>query len=195
MSRSRTRNAPETRAAILEAARQRFASEGFEASLSSIVADAGITKGALFHHFENKQALYLEVWTNLQTDMARDTQKAALANRSPDDPYQAILAGCRRYLEWTTRPDFQRIVLIEGRGVLGMTEWMSNERDVGREVVRSAIGYLVQRGLIADDRASTLSVIVQGALHGAGLALARNIDGVTVDSICCALDSMLRQMK
>lgn len=195
MSKSRTRNAAETRAAILEAARQRFASEGFDASLSSIVTDAGITKGALFHHFENKQALYLEVWNNLQTEMARDTQQVAIASRSTDDPYKAILAGCRRYLEWTTRTDFQRIVLIEGRGVLGMTEWMSNERDVGREVVRSAIGYLVQRGLIADGRASTVSSIVQGALHGAGLALTRNVEGVTVDSICDALERMLRQMR
>mgnify|MGYP001948418862 CR=1 FL=1 len=58
MSNRRSKKASETRSAILSAARQRFTDEGFEASLSSIVEDAGITKGALFHHFENKQALY-----------------------------------------------------------------------------------------------------------------------------------------
>ena len=74
MANRRAKKASETRAAILHAARQRFTHEGFEASLSSIVEDAGITKGALFHHFENKQALYHEVWQELQREMIQDTQ-------------------------------------------------------------------------------------------------------------------------
>lgn len=194
MASPRSQRASETRAAILEAARQRFADEGFEASLSSIVMDAGITKGALFHHFENKQALYLEVWRNLQTEMDRDTQLVAMQNRSVEDPYQAILAGCRRYLEWVSRPDFQRIVLIEGRGVLGMSEWMSSDRDISRQNILGAVDYLVERGLIAPERAAPVAAIIQGALHGAGIALTRKLPGVTMESIFDVFERLLRKL-
>ncbi|MDX1292768.1 MAG: TetR/AcrR family transcriptional regulator, partial [Hyphomonas sp.] len=164
---------------------------GFEASLSSIVEDAGITKGALFHHFENKQALYHEVWRVLQSEMDADTQAAARANRSQDDPYAAILAGCRKYLEWAARPDYQRIVLVDGRSVFGK-EWYEADMNLGQRSVRIGIDSLVQRGLVAPENAATVAVIVQGALNGAGVALSRNVPGVTLESIGRVFERLLR---
>lgn len=191
MTNRRAKKAFETRAAILNAARQRFTDEGFEASLSSIVEDAGITKGALFHHFENKQALYHEVWRVLQSEMDADTQAAARANRSQDDPYAAILAGCRKYLEWAARPDYQRIVLVDGRSVFGK-EWYEADMNLGQRSVRIGIDSLVQRGLVAPENAATVAVIVQGALNGAGVALSRNVPGVTLESIGRVFERLLR---
>lgn len=191
MTNRRAKKAFETRAAILNAARQRFTDEGFEASLSSIVEDAGITKGALFHHFENKQALYHEVWRVLQSEMDADTQAAARANRSQDDPYAAILAGCRKYLEWAARPDYQRIVLVDGRSVFGK-EWYEADINLGQRSVRIGIDYLVQRGLVAPENAATVAVIVQGALNGAGVALSRNVPDVTPESIGRVFERLLR---
>ena len=156
--------------------------------------EAGITKGALFHHFENKQALYLAVWRDLQTEMDLETQRVALESRSPEDPYKAILAGCRCYLEWAMRPDYQRIVLVEGRGALGMAEWMVADREFGQRKVWGAIEYLVKRGKVAPERAVPMSVILQGALHGSGVALSRKVPGVTVHSLYEALERLLRQM-
>ncbi|MDX1293566.1 MAG: TetR/AcrR family transcriptional regulator [Hyphomonas sp.] len=191
MTNRRAKKAFETRAAILNAARQRFTDEGFEASLSSIVEDAGITKGALFHHFENKQALYHEVWRVLQSEMDADTQAAARANRSHDDPYAAILAGCRKYLEWAARPDYQRIVLVDGRSVFGK-EWYEADINLSQRSVRIGIDYLVQRGLVAPENAATVAVIVQGALNGAGVALSRNVPDVTPESIGRVFERLLR---
>ena len=168
MANRRAKKASETRAAILHAARQRFTHEGFEASLSSIVEDAGITKGALFHHFENKQALYHEVWQELQSEMNQDTQAAAAEGRSPGDPYSAMLAGARRYLEWAARPDYQRIVLIDGRAALGR-DWYEADFDLSQK-------------------------ILQGALNGAGVALSRQVPGVTVESIYNTIEHLLRKM-
>jgi AcrR family transcriptional regulator len=181
MSNRRAKKASETRAAILSAARQRFTDEGFEASLSSIVDDAGITKGALFHHFENKQALYHEVWRDLQAEMNRDIQQVAAEHRSEDDPYAAILGGCRRFLEWSSRPDYQRIVLVEGRAALG-DDWYEADFDISQKSVRDSVQYLVERGIVAPENASTAAVVIQGAMNGAGVALSRNVPGVTVDS-------------
>ena len=72
MARRTAEQAEATRAAILEAARDRFAQDGFSASIASIVADAGVTKGALFHHFPSKLDLFREVWTDLQTRMGEE---------------------------------------------------------------------------------------------------------------------------
>jgi AcrR family transcriptional regulator len=72
MPRRTAEQAEATRAAILDAARKRFAEDGFSASIASIVADAGVTKGALFHHFPSKLDLFREVWTDLQTRMGEE---------------------------------------------------------------------------------------------------------------------------
>jgi len=193
MSNRRSKKASETRSAILSAARQRFTDEGFEASLSSIVEDAGITKGALFHHFENKQALYYEVWRTLQQEMNRDTQAAAAEGRSSGDPYSAMLAGARRYLEWAARPDYQRIVLIDGRAALGR-DWYEADFDLSQKSVRVGVQYLVQQGAIATENAASSAVILQGALNGAGVALSRQVPGVTVESIYNTIEHLLREM-
>ncbi|MEH6742419.1 TetR/AcrR family transcriptional regulator [Hyphomonas sp.] len=193
MANRRAKKASETRAAILHAARQRFTHEGFEASLSSIVEDAGITKGALFHHFENKQALYHEVWQELQSEMNRDTQQAALEGRSLDDPYAAMLAGARQYLEWATRPDYQRIVLIDGRAALGI-DWYEADFALSQRSVRVGVEYLVQKGHIAPENAASAAVIMQGALNGAGVALSRKVPGVSVDTIYKTIERLLRKL-
>ncbi|MAN65510.1 TetR family transcriptional regulator [uncultured Hyphomonas sp.] len=193
MANRRAKKASETRAAILHAARQRFTHEGFEASLSSIVEDAGITKGALFHHFENKQALYHEVWQELQREMIQDTQQAALEGRSLDDPYAAMLAGARRYLEWAARPDYQRIVLIDGRAALGL-DWYEADFDLSQRSVRIGVEYLVQKRFIAPENAASAAVIMQGALNGAGVALSRKVPGVSVDTIYKTIERLLRKL-
>src|SRR5690606_2253620 len=93
--------AAETREALLRAARQAFAEQGFAAtSVAAIAETAGTTKGALFHYFASKEELFLEVWKSLQQEMDLAARDAAIAARCRRDPYASFLAGCRVYLEW-----------------------------------------------------------------------------------------------
>lgn len=195
MAKRTTEQAEETRAAILAAARKLFTEQGFEASLSSIVAEAGITKGALFHHFENKKALFHEVWRELQVTMDKASRDAARANVSEDDPYSAFLAACKTYFSWTMRPDYQRIVLIDGPTVLGMADWYAADHDLGKDNVRRGIDYLVSRGKIAPERAPAYALLTLGALNGAGFTMSRADPEVTAEDIYKAFEVMLRSLR
>jgi AcrR family transcriptional regulator len=120
MPRRTAEQAEITRAAILEAARRRFAEDGYNASIASIVSEAGVTKGALFHHFPSKLDLFREVWTDLQTRMGEEALSEARKMSGEDDPYIQFLTGARVYLKWAARPEYFKIVLYEGPVVLGL---------------------------------------------------------------------------
>ncbi|KCZ48101.1 TetR/AcrR family transcriptional regulator [Hyphomonas pacifica] len=195
MPKPRARKALETRTTILRAARKRFSEDGYEASISSIVVEAGITKGALFHHFENKQNLYYEVWRDLQITMDNETRIAAMKAMSDEDPYAAFLAGARVYFDWVMREDYQRIVLLEGPRALGLAEWYEADHDLGQKNVRGGIQYLVDKGKIAPERADASAMIVQGALNGSGFALARRENTVMLERVLEVFEIMLRSLK
>lgn len=163
--------------------------------MSSIVEAAGITKGALFHHFKNKKALFFEVWRELQTQMDAEARAAAKAASSSEDPYAAFLAGCKTYISWTMRKDYQQIVLLDGPIVLGLAGWYEADHELGQENVRAGIDHLVSKGKISPHRAESLCVLLQGALNGAGFAFGRNIPGITAESVLEAFESMLRRLE
>ncbi len=194
MPRRTAEQAEATRAAILDAARGRFAEEGFSASIASIVAGAGVTKGALFHHFPSKLDLFREVWIDLQTRMEEEARSEARKMSGENDPYIQFLTGARVYLEWAARPEYFKIVLYEGPVVLGLQGWYESNRNLGQSSVRQAMEALAERGRIAPGRVNSYSVLVQSALNGAGFALAEGLDGLTPDEVYEAFESMIRRL-
>jgi AcrR family transcriptional regulator len=195
MPRRTAAQAEATRAAILEAARKRFADEGFSASLASIVADAGVTKGALFHHFSSKLDLFREVWTDLQTRMGEEANAEARKMSGEDDPYIQFLTGARVYLNWAARPEYFKIVLYEGPVVLGLQGWYESNRELGQGSVRRAMETLAARGRIDPGRINAYSVLIQSALNGAGFALAEGVDGLTPEQVYEAFEIMIRNLR
>ncbi len=194
MPRRTAEQAEATRAAILDAARARFAQDGFSASIASIVADAGVTKGALFHHFPSKLDLFREVWTDLQTRMGEEAVSEARKKSGEHDPYIQFLTGARVYLKWAARPEYFKIVLYEGPVVLGLQGWYESNRNLGQSSVRRAMEALAERGRIDPGRVNSYSVLVQSALNGAGFALAEGIDGLTPDEVYEAFEIMIRSL-
>ena len=192
MARRTERQAQQTKADIIKAARQCFVEEGYEASLSKIVGLAGTSKGALFHHFKNKKALFREVWTELNTRMNHEAQQAAKAARSETDPYAAFLAGCRTYLQWVTREDYQKIVLIDGPAVLGPITWHESGYTLGQYSIRIGLEYLAGQRLLEPAQVPVLTVLLHSALDGAGFVLSRKDPDVTPESLLSAFESLLR---
>jgi AcrR family transcriptional regulator len=194
MPRRTAEQAEATRAAILDAARKRFAEDGFSASIANIVADAGVTKGALFHQFPSKLDLFREVWTDLQTKMGEEAVSEARKMSGEHDPYIQFLTGARVYLKWAARPEYFKIVLYEGPVVLGLQGWYESNRNLGQSNVRRAMETLAERGRIAPSRVNAYSVLVQSALNGAGFALAEGVDGLTPDEVYEAFEIMIRSL-
>ena len=195
MPRRTAEQAEETRAAIVAAARRRFAEDGFNASLANIVSDAGVTKGALFHHFPNKLALFREVWTELQRTMQEEADQEARKTSGERDPYVQFLAGARVYLNWAARPEYFKIVLYEGPVVLGVHGWYESNRDFGQRAVHRAMEALAARGRIDPARVDAYAVLIQTGLKGAGIALAEGVDGLTPDRVYEALETMIRNLR
>ncbi len=187
--------AEQTKAAILKAAAAHFALNGYaESSLINIARDAGVTKGGLLHHYPSKDALFLEVWTDIQVRMDADARAGAIAARSKDDPFASFLAGCGVYLDWAARGDYQQIVLIDGPSVLGVKRWHELDQKLGEENVEAGVRYLTKHQILHDFEAKSLAILIQNALNGAGFALSRKAPNVTRDSLLAALERLVRSL-
>ncbi len=185
--------AAETRDALLAAAMTHFARDGFaDTSLSAIAASAGTTKGAIFHHFRSKEELFIEVWKKVQRDMDEEARAAALSALSPADPFAAFLAGSRVYLDWATRPEYQRIVLVDGPAVLGLARWHQLEFELGRASLTAGTMFIAMQGHFPRAMAVPAAILLQAAINGAAFALSADTPEVTRDQLFDVFERMLR---
>lgn len=150
-----------TRQALLDAARELFGAQGYaETSLEQIVAAASVTKGALYHHFGGKEQLFREVFRSVKQELSR---VVAAAQWNPD-PWTALLAGCRTFIEAHTDPRLQRIVLLDGRAVLSWEAWHEVDSEYGTVILRSALRRAINHGLIELQPLNSLATILSGSL-------------------------------
>ena len=111
-----------TTAAILASARALFAERGFEGtSIDDIALAAGVAKGAVYHHYPSKEAVFVEVLDAVHRDVAAAEPPAALADVT--DPVELIGAAVLRYLTTVSEPATRRILLIDGPVVIGWARW------------------------------------------------------------------------
>src|SRR5438309_1391288 len=108
-----------TRAAIVAAARGLFAEQGFAAvSIEALTGRAAVTRGALYHHFPSKAAVFLAVFEGVETDLAARLAQAADGR----DAWARLQSGARAFLSACLEPEVQRIVLLDAPAVLGPEE-------------------------------------------------------------------------
>jgi AcrR family transcriptional regulator len=159
--------------ALVAAARELFAQDGFAAtSLDAVVARAGVTKGALYHHFESKRALFRAVYDAEQADTARVIAAAAVRKR---DPWDAFEAGARAFLDHTLDPGVQRIVLIDAPGALGWEAMRAGERE-SLLMMEEGLRRSIAEGRIAKRPVEPLALLLFGALCEAAMTIARAPD-------------------
>src|SRR5437870_3125344 len=109
-----------TRARLLAIARKRFGTKGYAAtSVEDLVRRAGVTKGAFYHHFDDKKSVFLAVLEDAQQRLAQ----ACVATARGEDAWERALAGCHAFLEACTDPEIQQIILLDGPVVLGWETW------------------------------------------------------------------------
>ena len=109
-----------TRGRLLAVARKLFATKGYAAtSLDALVRRAGVTKGAFYHHFPDKQAIFRAVFEAVEDDLVA----AALAGSKGADALTRFRTGCHAFLAASVDPAVQRIVMMDGPAVLGWATW------------------------------------------------------------------------
>jgi AcrR family transcriptional regulator len=165
-----------TREALVAAGRRLFAAQGFaDVSTDAIAAEAGVTRGALYHQFADKLALFDAVVDAVEADIAARLAAAAAA-AGLTDPVEGIRHAVRTWLEICVEPESRRIALLDGPSVLGWARW----REVcQRHVFGLAQALLVQgmdQGRIRRQPARPLAHVLMGASDEAALYVAEAAD-------------------
>lgn len=165
MAGRRAQMMEETRARLIQAARQAFATKGFAASsMDDLTAAAGLTRGALYHNFGDKKGLLQAVVDRIDAEMAA---RLAVVGERAESPWQGLLDEYRAYIEMAVEPEIQRIVLLDGPAVLGDPSTWPSQNACLAETTRR-IRALVAEGAIPPVDPEAAARLLNGAsLHAA----------------------------
>lgn len=164
-----------TRAALIEAARPLFGARGFAAvGTEEVVRAAGLTRGALYHQFEDKTELFAAVFEQVEAEVTTRLATGALAEET--DPLSALSAGARELLELFAEPGLERIVLIDAPSVLGWERFREIGMRYGFGLVSGALVAAMEAGQIAVGPVRPLAHLLIGALDEGALYVARAPD-------------------
>jgi AcrR family transcriptional regulator len=158
-----------TRRKVLDSARDLFATRGWaNTSIDDILRSAGVTKGALYHHFPDKVALLRAVYEEQEEQLV---PRLIAASRGQPDAVAALHAGCRAFLKVCTEPTFRRIALVEAPAGLGWEEWRAIDARYGFGLLRSGVEAAVRAGQLKPLPVDQLAHLVLAALTEAALVI------------------------
>ncbi len=188
--RSNRERSDTTRAAILDAARDLFIAKGYaDTATPDIVAAAGLTRGALYHHFEDKKALFRAV---LEREAGHVAAAIELSDRGQGSPRDALLTGASAYFDAMSIPGRVRLLLLDGPAVLGVAEIAAIDAAHGGRTLREGLAAAMPPGRLDGAGLTATAVLLSAAFDRAVLeidagaardpylgAIGRLIDGLT----------------
>ena len=173
MSRPRSRRqqySEETREALLAAAKAQFLERGYaKTALADVAADAQVTRGAVYHHFADKQALFAAVLDRTEAEGMEAVRDAYLAH---EDAVAGAFAAISAYLDHGLDPEYAEIVLRQGPIALGWDAWTASQHQYGAGLIEQIITSLVAAKRIVALPIETTSAITFNALAGCATAIA-----------------------
>ncbi|KKW64781.1 MULTISPECIES: TetR/AcrR family transcriptional regulator [Mycolicibacterium] len=165
-----------TRAQLIGAARKLFADRGFsEVPTQAIVEAAGVTRGALYHQFDDKTELFAAVYEDVEQELVADIGRQISA-AGPLDPLSAMRVGARLILDGCSAPDVQQIVLIDAPAVLGWERWRAVGMKYGLGVIEAMLAAAIDQGVIPEQPVRSTAHVLLGALDEAALYVSRAAD-------------------
>src|SRR6476661_8352425 len=167
-----------TKRALVDVAEELFTGHGYAAtSLDSIVAGAQVTKGALYHHFSGKQAVFEAVFERTEADASRAIQASLRGHR---DPWEKARAGLRAFLGVVQEPRYRRIVIQEGPSVLGYERYREQEERSTFANVLEIVRAVLSAGEweLEEDLQQTFARIFFGAMSSAGESVSSASDPI-----------------
>lgn len=191
MSRSRAEMIEEARGKLLSTARESFRRAGYAGtSMDDLTAAAGLTRGALYHHFGDKQGLLAAVAAQIDAEMEARLQ--AISRDAPD-AWTALRERCRAYLAMAAEPEIRRIVLQDARAVLG------HGGAAAQEQCTTSLGALLQalmaQGAIGQAEPEALARMLHGGLADSALWIAGDDSQARLAQALQALDLLLAGLR
>jgi AcrR family transcriptional regulator len=197
----RTEQAERTRAALIDVARDLFATKGYFATGTHEVVDrAQVTRGALYHHFPQKEDLFRAVFHAVQSDLLDRSAIEGEGLGEGDGPgggrrWQALRENLQRFLHAATRPEVQRILLQDGPAVLGWNEWRTLEAHYGLGVINKALEDGMAAGQVRRQPIEPLSLLILAVVNEASLYIANAADpALAIATTTMALNTLLANL-
>ncbi len=181
-----------TRAALIASGRKLFGERGFaDVGTQEIVDEAGVTRGALYHQFDDKKGLFTAVYDAVEQDVVTQIAERS-AELAADNPIAALKSGMRLFLELCTEPAVHRITLVEAPSVLGWAQWRARGEEFGFALVERLIQAAIAAGQAVDQPTRPLAHVAIGALDEAALyvAAAQDRDAATAE-VAAVLDRIV----
>jgi len=163
-----------TRSALLAAGRRLFAQHGYDnVAAEQVVEEAGVTRGALYHHFDGKAGLFEAVFIQIEGELV---EQFPLDDFLAGDALGALRSGVGRFLQLSLEAEVQQIALIDAPSVLGWRRWHEVEAEHGLGLIQAGLDAAVAAGQLRPLPTADLANAILGALTESALAVARADD-------------------
>ncbi|MDT7783092.1 MAG: hypothetical protein QOF58_1511 [Pseudonocardiales bacterium] len=163
-----------TRQALVDSAVDLFTKRGYAGtSLDEVVKRARVTKGALYHHFSGKQALFEAAFAQVET---RSIESLTAVVTAEGDAWETAVAGLRAYVRKCLEPEYQRIIVHEAPVVMGWERWREAEEHFSFGLLRTAVQLLVDAGEIEEAPVEIMARLLFGALSAGASTIASSSD-------------------
>jgi AcrR family transcriptional regulator len=181
-----------TRAALIKTARKLFARHGYaDTDIETVARRTRVTRGALYHHFKDKQDLFSAVFDLEEQKLTTIVAQAA----SVKTGWDGIIAGCNAFLDACLDPAVQQIVLIDAVAVLGWDRWREIDTKYNLGLTIAALQAAVDQGIIAAGPVDSMAHVLMGAMtegaifiaHAADKPAARRAVGENVERLLAGL--------
>jgi AcrR family transcriptional regulator len=184
--RTQAERRAQTRAALIAAGRALFTERGFAgAGREEIVERAGLTRGALYHHFASKEDLFAAVYEEVERDL---TEAVIVAAAGSSDPVEGLRLGAFAFLDAAATPEVRRVVLLDGPAVLSPEVQHEIAQRYGLGLVREALRAADAAGRLVVGPVDLLAPVLLAALHEAATSIA---DGQDADGMRAVVESLL----
>jgi AcrR family transcriptional regulator len=190
--RTKAQQREQTTAGLVAEARPLFARDGFErVKVADVARRAGVTTGALYHHFGSKRGLFRSALEHVHEEVAERITDAT----ADLEPWDQLVVGCAAFLEAATEPEAQRIMLIDGPAVLGWSTWRELDAATSMRLLEEVLADLIGAGLVTPQPVKPLVHLLSGAMNEAALWLAHSAErepdlAATVATLNRLLDSL-----
>jgi AcrR family transcriptional regulator len=163
-----------TRRELVAAATQLFAAQGYDdTSIDNVLEAAGVSRGALYHHFAGKEALFEAVLEEVEVQLAAEVTAAAEAT---GDPRQMLQAGCLAWLQRLRDPVVRRIVLVDAPAVVGWARWREIDECHWFGLLKSALAESLPPSRLDATSLDVLAHMLLAALNELAFVIARADD-------------------
>jgi AcrR family transcriptional regulator len=189
--RTQEQRSEATRSALLAAARRLFAERGYdEVAAEEIVRAAGVTRGALYHHFGGKAELLDAVYEQLEREMTEQIARVVLGSEL-ESPLEAMRAGIAAFLDECAKPEVRQIALHDAPAVLGWDRWREIAAANGLGLIEASLAAAVEAGELQPLPLRPAAHLLLGALDEAAMLAARNSDPIARAEATTVLSALL----